>query len=335
MSTTDTLADKAPPGLVERTPWRRFLTSSSIGPLVALVLAIAFFATQSSSFLSGASLALVLQQVMVIGTLALGQTLIILTAGIDLSVGAIMALGSIVMTRLAVNSGMPALLAIVCGIAVCGMFGLINGLLVTRVKLPAFIVTLGMLNIASALTHIYSNDATIPDVPKAMTALGETFAIGDAHVSYGSILMLVLFGVFAVVLNQTSWGRRVFAAGNNMEGTRLTGVPVRRVILSVYLVAGLVYGIGALLMVARTGVGDPKVGQTENLESITAVVLGGTSLFGGRGAVLGTLLGVLIVGVVRSGLQQMGVVPIYQILVTGILVIIAVTFDQVYRRRTR
>ncbi|HZE41465.1 MAG TPA: ABC transporter permease, partial [Stackebrandtia sp.] len=243
--------------------------------------------------------------------------------------------GSIVMTKLAVDSGLPPVLAIVAGVAACGVFGLANGMLVTRVKLPPFIVTLGMLNVAYALTHIYSNEATITGVPATLTGLGETFPLGNARISYGSILMVVLFIGFAFVLSNTGWGRRVYAAGNNLEGTRLTGVPVQRLVQSVYLVAGLVYGIAALLMVARTGVGDPKVGQTENLESITAVVLGGTSLFGGRGAVLGTLLGVLIVGVVRSGLQMMGVLPIYQILVTGILVILAVTFDQIYRRRNR
>ncbi|ADD42800.1 ABC transporter permease [Stackebrandtia nassauensis] len=335
MTTTSTTAPPAAPVLTEQTWTRRFLGGSTTGPLCALLIAIAFFSTMADNFLSLNTAALVLQQVTVIGTLALGQTLIILSAGIDLSVGAVMAFGSIVMTKLAVDSGLPPVLAILAGIAVCGLFGLANGMLVTKIKLPPFIVTLGMLNVAYALTHIYSNEATITGVPATLTALGETFPVGDARVSYGSLLMLVLFAAFAVVLANTAWGRRLYATGNNFEGTRLTGVPVRRHLQSVYLVAGLVFGVAALLMVARTGVGDPKVGQTENLESITAVVLGGTSLFGGRGAVLGTLLGVLIVGVVRSGLQMMGVLPIYQILVTGILVILAVTFDQLYRRRNR
>jgi fructose transport system permease protein len=147
--------------------------------------------------------------------------------------------------------------------------------------------------------------------------------------------MIGLFLVFAYVLGQTAWGKHVYAVGNNPEAARLTGVPVRRVLLSVYTVAGLVYGIAALLLVARTEVGDPKAGQTDNLDSITAVVLGGTSLFGGRGAVLGALIGALIVGVFRNGLQLMGVPSIYQILITGIMVILAVTVDQISRRRTR
>ncbi|HCT76629.1 MAG TPA: ABC transporter permease [Micromonosporaceae bacterium] len=315
--------------------WRRALAIPTVGPMLALILACVFFATQSDRFLTGGNLSLIIQQVMVVGTLAIGQTLIILTAGIDLSNGAIMALGSIVMTKLAVQTGLPPLLAILAGIAVCAAFGYANGMLVTRMALPPFIVTLGMLNIAFALTHIYSNEETITGLPDTLLFLGTTFSIGDTRITYGSVLTILLFLFAAYVLSQTAWGRRVYAVGSNAEATRLTGVPIQRLILSVYTVAGVIYGIAALLLVARTAVGDPKAGQTDNLESITAVVLGGTSLFGGRGAVIGTLIGALIVGVFRNGLQLMGVPSIYQILITGILVIIAVTVDQISRRRTR
>ncbi len=315
--------------------WRRALSIPTVGPSLALVLACAFFATQSDRFLTGGNLSLIIQQVMVVGTLAIGQTLIILTAGIDLSNGAVMALGSIVMTKLAVESGLPTLVAVAAGIAVCAAFGFANGMLVTRMSLPPFIVTLGMLNIAFALTHIYSKEETITGLPEPMVFLGKTFSVGDTRITYGSVLTIALFLLAAYVLSHTAWGRRVYAIGSNAEATRLTGVPVRRLTVSVYTVAGVIYGIAALLLVARTSVGDPKAGQTDNLDSITAVVLGGTSLFGGRGAVLGTLIGALIVGVFRNGLQLMGVPSIYQILITGILVILAVVVDQISRRRTR
>jgi fructose transport system permease protein len=315
--------------------WRQALSVNTLGPLVALVLASAFFSLQSDQFLSAGNFSLVIQQVMVVGTLAIGQTLIILTAGIDLSNGAIMAFGTIVMTKLAVEGSIPPVLAIIVGILVCMGFGLANGLLVTQVALPPFIVTLGMLNIAFALTHIYSNEQTVSGLPRTLTWLGETFTIGGTDVTYGSILTIALFLIFAYVLSQTSWGRHVYATGNNREAARLTGIPTKRVLLSVYTVAGVVYGIAGLLLVARTSVGDPQAGQTDNLDSITAVVLGGTSLFGGRGAVLGTLIGALIVGIFRNGLQLMGVASIYQTLITGILVILAVTVDQISRRRAR
>jgi fructose transport system permease protein len=307
----------------------------TLGPFLALLAACAFFASQNDRFLTGGNLSLVLQQVMVVGVLAIGQTLVILTAGIDLSCGMVMALGGIVMTKFATELGLPPALAVLCGIGVTTLFGLLNGLLVTRIKLPPFIVTLGTLNIAFAITQLYSNSQTVTDLPPLMTALGNTFAIGDTEVAFGTVLMLLLYVLAWFVLRETAAGRHVYAVGNNAEATRLVGIPTQRVLLMVYVIAGVFYGIASLLSVARTGVGDPNAGQTENLDAITAVVLGGTSLFGGRGIVLGSLVGALIVGVFRNGLTLMGVSSIYQVLVTGVLVILAVATDQLSRRGAR
>ncbi|MFJ6438319.1 ABC transporter permease [Streptomyces sp. NPDC091416] len=322
-------------GAKEPTPLRRILTAPAAGPFGALILASFVFALSSDEFLSGGNFSLILQQVMVVGTLAIGQTLIILTAGIDLSVGAVMAFGGIVMAKLAVSSPLPAPLAILAGVLVCGAFGLANGLLVRLVPLPPFIVTLGMLNVAFALTHIFSEEQTVTGLPHSLTGLGETFPLGTTDVTYGSLLTVVLFLGFAYALGNTAWGQHVYALGNSSESARLNGIRVSRLTISLYTVAGLVYGIAALLLVSRTGVGDPQAGQTENLDSITAVVLGGTSLFGGRGTVLGTFVGVLIVGVFRNGLQLLGVSSVYQTLVTGVLVILAVTIDQISRKKGR
>jgi fructose transport system permease protein len=307
----------------------------TLGPFIALLAACAFFATQSENFLSGGNLSLILQQVMVVGVIAIGQTLIILTAGIDLSCGMVMALGGIVMTKFTTELGLPPALAVLCGLAVTTLFGLVNGLLVTRIKLPPFIVTLGTLNIAFAITQLYSNSQTVTDLPPMMTALGNTFAIGGTEFAWGTVLMLALYALAFFVLRETAAGRHVYAVGNNAEATRLVGIPTQKVLLGVYVIAGFFYGIAALLSVARTGVGDPNAGQTENLDAITAVVLGGTSLFGGRGIILGTLVGALIVGVFRNGLTLMGVSSIYQVLVTGILVILAVALDQLSRKGGR
>jgi fructose transport system permease protein len=296
---------------------------------------MAFFSIKSGQFLHGQNLSLVLQQVIEVGVLAIGQTLVILTAGIDLSCGAVMALGTIVMTKLAVSSGVPAIPAILLGIGACGAFGALNGALVTRIRLPPFIVTLGTLNIAMALVHIYSNEQTIANPPSAMTFFGRTFSIGGTDITYGVILMVALFALAWFVLTQTAWGSHVYAVGNNPEATRLSGIRTDRLLISVYIIAGIVYGIAALLLVARTQVGDPNAGATDNLDSITAVVLGGTSLFGGRGNVIGTLIGALIVGVFRNGLVLIGVSSVYQILITGILVIVAVSIDQLTHRRQR
>ena len=307
----------------------------TLGPFIALLCACLFFATQSDRFLTLQNFSLILQQVMVVGTIAIGQTLIILTAGIDLSCGMIMALGSIVMTKMGADFGLSAPVAIALGIGVTTLFGLINGLLVTKAKLPPFIVTLGMLNIAFAITQLYSGSQTITEVSDGLTWLGNSFRIGETNILYGVVLMLVLYVVTWLFLRDTAPGRHIYAVGNNPEATRLTGISTDKVLLGVYVLAGVFYGIASLLSVARIGAGDPNAGQTENLDAITAVVLGGTSLFGGRGIVLGTLVGALIVGVFRNGLTLMGVSSVYQILVTGILVILAVLTDQMSRKGVR
>lgn len=308
---------------------------SQLGPFIALLIACVAFGLTTDRFFSGENFSLILQQVTVVGVIAIGQTLIILTAGIDLSCGMIMALGSIVMTKLAADLGLPAPLAILAGIGVTALFGLVNGLLVTRIKLPPFIVTLGTFNIAFAITQLYSGAQTVTEVPGMMTWLGSTFALGGTNVAYGTILMMLLYLGVWFWLRETQSGRHVYAVGNNPEATRLVGIPPERVLLGVYVLAGVFYGIASLMSVARTGVGDPNAGQTENLDAITAVVLGGTSLFGGRGMILGTLVGAIVVGVLRNGLTLMGVSSVYQVLITGILVIVAVTVDQLSRKGGR
>jgi fructose transport system permease protein len=312
--------------LLERMP------VATLGPFVALLAACAFFASQTDRFFTGQNLSLILQQVVVVGVLAIGQTLIILTAGIDLSCGMVMALGSMVMTTLAVDSGLNPYLAIACGLLACGAFGLLNGLLVTYIRLPPFIVTLGTLNIAFAVTQIYSQSQTVSGLPDVMLFLGTTFSVGQTAITYGTVLTLGMYLTTWFVLNETSPGRHIYAVGNNAEAARLMAIPAGRLLVSVYTIAGVIYGVAALLLVARTGVGDPQAGQTDNLDSITAVVLGGTSLFGGRGMVLGAMIGALIVGVFRNGLTLMGIPSVYQILITGILVILAVATDQLSRR---
>ena len=168
-----------------------------------------------------------------------------------------------------------------------------------------------------------------------MIALGSTFDIAGTPISHGTVVMVLLYLGAWFWLRETSSGRHVYAVGNSPEATRLVGIPTDRVLLWVYVLAGVFYGIASMLLVARTEVGDPNAGQTENLDAITAVVLGGTSLFGGRGMILGSLVGAIVVGVLRNGLTLMGVSSVYQVLITGILVIIAVTVDQLSRKGAR
>ncbi|GAA5503165.1 fructose import permease protein FrcC [Deinococcus xinjiangensis] len=307
---------------------------STLGPLIALLVACIFFSLQSPRFLSLGTFSLILQQASFVGVIAIAQTLIILTAGIDLSCGMIMALSSMVIGKLAVEQGVPVPLAILAGVAVGAFVGWVNGLLVTKWKLPPFIVTLGMYSIVFAAVKIYSKATSVPMPPDGLTFLAHRFNVFGTPFTYGSVLMVALFFLTWAFLNYTATGRHIYAVGNNPEAVRLSGINNNRLLLGVYTAAGVMYGVAALLLLERIGGASPEAGTTENLESITAVVIGGTSLFGGRGSVLGTLIGVLIVGVFRSGLTFMGLDSVYQNLVTGILIILAVATDQFSRRKS-
>jgi fructose transport system permease protein len=307
---------------------------STLGPAIVLLLAVIGFSITADRFLEPANLSLIVQQVMVIGTLGVAQTIIILTAGIDLSVGAIMVLSSIVMAKLSADSGVPGVPALMIGFLVGTACGFANGLLVTRIKLPPFIVTLGTLNVFFALNLLYSESATVrgTDMSDVLLWTGNTFSVGDTKITYGSVLMLALFAAMAYVLRSTAWGRHVYAVGDDAESARLAGVRSDRVLLSVYTIAGLICAVAAWMLIGRIASASPQAGGLANLESITAVVIGGTSLFGGRGMVVGTLFGALIVGVLRNGLTLSGVDVLWQDFAVGILVIAAVAIDQWIRK---
>jgi fructose transport system permease protein len=306
----------------------------TLGPLAVLLVAIVAFAIANQRFFSAPNLSLVLAQVTVIAVLALGQTLIILTAGIDLSVGAIAVFSSILMATFATKMGMPGILALLLGLVAGTAMGALNGFLVTRIKLPPFIVTLGTLSIFFSLNSVVSNSETVrgSDMPGLMTWTGTTIPIGNFRLTYGSIIMLLLFAGFFYALSSTAWGKHVYATGDDIESARLAGIRTNRVLFSVYTVAGLLYAVGAWILIGRLASASPNVGVDYNLDSITAVVLGGTSLFGGRGGVLGTLIGALIVGVFRNGLQLAGVEVVWQGFAIGLLVLVAVSLDQWIRK---
>ena len=307
---------------------------ATVGPAVVFLLALGIFSLTSDRFLQPGNVSLVIQQVAVVGTLAVGQTLIILTAGIDLSCGAIMVLSSIVMAKVSAEQGLPGPVALLLGFAVGIGCGLINGLLITRLKLPPFIVTLGTLNVFFALNLWYSQSATIrgTDMPRLLLFTGETFGVAGTRITYGSVILVLLVAAMAFVLKNTAWGRHVYATGDNAEASRLSGIRTDRVLLSVYAAAGATYALAGWILIGRIASASPQAGQTENLDSITAVVIGGTSLFGGRGAIVGTLIGALIVGVFRNGLALSGVDVLWQNFAVGLLIIAAVSIDQWIRR---
>ena len=310
-----------------------FARSPALGPTAALIIALIFFSVATSTFLNLDNFSTIVGQTVVVSTLALGQTLVILTAGIDLANGAIMVFATVMMAKLSMQMASSA--AILVGILVAGGVAFISGFLVTRLRLPPFIVTLGMLAVVTAVSALYSGGTTTDvSADSTLTLLGKQISIGSVNISYGMILAAILFVVMWLALSKTGWGRHVYAVGNDDEAARLNGINVKGVLLSVYVVAGIIYGLAAWMALGRSPSADPNAFQTGNLDSITAVVIGGTSLFGGRGGVVGTIIGALIVSVLRNGLTAMQIDSNYQNLATGVLVILAVAFDQLTRRRS-
>lgn len=305
--------------------------------IVLLVSCLGFGAILGGKFFSAFALTLILQQVAIVGIVGAAQTLVILTAGIDLSVGAIMVLSSVIMGQFTFRYGLPAEISVLCGLAVGAACGFANGFLVARMKLPPFIVTLGMWQIVLATNFLYSANETIrsQDVAEQAPLLhlfGEKFSVGGAVFTYGVVFLLLLVLLLAYVLKHTAWGRHVYAVGDDPDSAELAGVQVKKVLISVYTLSGLICAFAGWVMIGRIGSVSPTAGQFANIESITAVVIGGISLFGGRGSILGMLFGALIVGVFSLGLRLIGTDPQWTYLLIGLLIIFAVAIDQWIRK---
>jgi fructose transport system permease protein len=310
----------------------------TIVPVVVLALAILLFSLLvGARFFHPFNLSLILQQVTIIAIVGAAQTLVILTAGVDLSVGAIMVLSSVVMGRLAVTDGVPIEIAFPIGLLVGTACGFANGVLVTVIKLPPFIVTLGTWSIFGAINLLYSHNETIRQQEVEAAApflqwLGTAFKLWGARLTLGSLLMILIAAVLWYVLQRTAYGRHIYAVGNDPEAARLAGVKVDVTLISVYTIAGFICAVASWAVIGRIGAISALSGGTANLDSITAVVIGGTSLFGGRGSIIGTVVGALIVGVFRNGLALGGADALWQEFAIGVLIILAVAIDQWIRK---
>ncbi len=308
-------------------------------PLIVMIVAIIVFGLINPNFYRVNTLSVILQQVGIVGILGTAQAIVILTAGIDLSVGAIMVFTTVIMGQFSFRYGIPAEITIIIGIAAAGFMGFCNGWLVARLRLPPFIVTLGTWQIILAANFIYSRNETIrsQDIAAEASALqfwGTIFKIGDARVTYGVIAFLVLVAIMTYVLSSTAWGRHVYAVGDDPEAAELAGVNKERVLIQVYTLAGILCGIAGWVAIGRFGAISPgaSTGVQGNIQSITAVVIGGISLFGGRGSIIGMFLGALIVGVFEMGLRMAGADAQWTFLLIGVLIIAAVTIDQWIRK---
>ncbi|TQS73611.1 ABC transporter permease [Rhodobacteraceae bacterium] len=318
-------------------------STPALVPLIVLVAALIVFGiVLGGRFFSPFALTLILQQVQIVGVLAAAQALIILTAGIDLSVGALAVLCSVIMGQLTFRYGVPAVAAVPLGLACGTAIGAVNGWLVSRIKLPPFIVTLGMWQIVLAVNYLYSHNETIRAQEIEAQApflqlMGMKFNVGGAVFTLGVVAMLAVVLVLTYVLKSTAWGRHVYAVGDDPEAAQLAGVNRHRTLMSVYMLVGFICGIAGWVMIGRFGSVSPSAttGVIGNIQSITAVVIGGISLFGGRGSILGAFFGALIVGVFELGLRMSGADPQWTYLLIGVLIITAVTVDQWIRKVTQ
>jgi ribose/xylose/arabinose/galactoside ABC-type transport system permease subunit len=314
------------------TPQRLRLGFSIVdyGIVIAFVLLCVALAILTPTFMTSGNILNVGRQVSIVAILAAGQTFVILTAGIDLSVGSVLAVSGAVAAGVAAAFGWgPGILA---GLLVGASAGLFNGLVITLLRVPDFVATLAMLSIARGATLIYTGGEPIGVAEGGLRFLGAG-TIGPIPVPI--VVMLIVFAVSIVVLRSTTIGRYVYATGGNRRAAAFSGIDINRVRVLVYVVSGLLAGLAGVVLTGRLATADPQAGVGYELDSIAAVVLGGTSLFGGQGTVARTLLGALILGVLSNGMNLLDVSPFYQEVVKGIVIVIAVAFGNLEQLRHR
>lgn len=298
-------------------------------PFVTLIVLFAGLAIASPHFLTETNLSSVVRQTAVINIMALGMTLIIISGGIDLSVGAILAMSGLLGT-MAMEKGQPILAGILAGLLTGAACGLLNGLLITNLRINPFIVTLGTLGIFRGVTLIISNGLPVHRIPQGFSYLGEGTLLGVPFVLW---ILLLCASLVHVLLEHTKLGRYAFSIGSNEHAAFYAGIPVSFHLTAVYAIGGLLTGLSGMIEASRLMTGQPTAGQGYELQAIAAVVIGGGSLRGGEGSVVGTLIGALIMGLLSNGSDLLGISPYLQQAIIGAVIILAVTVDELRKRK--
>jgi ribose transport system permease protein len=330
MSSSTTARTSAAP-TVKRRLLARLLTGNQ-GPLVGLVLLGSVFSVTSDVFLSPRNFLNIIDQITVLGILALGMTGVIIIGGIDLSVGSILAVSCMVFGWLPQDYGIPYPLAAVIALLAGGACGLVNGLLITRAKLPPFIATLTVMSVGRGLANLTTGGEQVVGFPDWFTQLATIRHLGFLSATVAMFVLLALAGW--VFLRYRATGRSLYAIGGNGEVARLAGIKVRPLTVWVYVASGVLAGLAGLVLSARLDSSQPSAGLGYELDAIAAVVIGGASLSGGIGGIGGTVVGVLIIGVLHNGLNLVGVSPFIQQVIIGCVIAAAVTIDKFRRQET-
>jgi ribose transport system permease protein len=326
MSSTATTEERAGGTLRERLSG----VISQLAAAGALIVVFVFLSIASPVFLTADNLYNIGVQTSYTAVIAIGVTLVIITAGIDLSVGSVAALSGVVGVVLMAKAGVPVVLAILGGILVGAACGLVNGLLVSVAGLNPFIATLGMLSVARGLVYIPTNAKSVFGVPDSFRLLGQG-VIGSIPIPIIVVAVVAVAGY--VVLARTKLGRYAYAMGSNREAARLSGIPIRRYLTVVYVISGALAGFGGMIASSQVASGQPNFGIGLELDAIAAAVIGGASLFGGQGTVVGTLIGAFLIALIRNGSVLLDVNIYYQQVIIGVVIWVAVLWDQYRRRR--
>ena len=293
-----------------------------LGVLIVMCVIVSFISPyffQKSNFLN------IFSQQATTGFMAIGMTLVIITGGIDLSVGTLLGFSGM-LAAIELSNGGNIFLAILYSMGICLLIGVINGYLVGYIKMPAFIVTLGTQQICQSMNYVVSGGMSASHFPDAFAFIGKGKIIGSFP--FYLFVMLVIYGVLIFVLSKMRFGRFLYATGSNEEAARLSGVNTKRVIMSTYIISAITAGLAGLVMVSRLMACDPTYGKSGEMDVIAAVVIGGTAMSGGKGSLWGTLVGVLIVGVLRNALNLMGINTFWQGTAIGAVIILAVLAEQ-------
>lgn len=300
--------------------------------VIVMLAIIAFFITQSSRFATTGNLTNILVAAAPFALIAIGQTLVILTGGIDLSVGSVIAVSAMAGAYVAKANPDQVWLALLVAIAVGAAAGAINGFVVSVINVPPFIATLGMLTLASGMAYVIGGGAPINGVPSGYGSFANTQIFG---LTIPVLLMIIGIVGFGLMMRRTSYGLRIYAVGGNRLAAEIAGVKTKRVIFSVYVISGALAGISGLMLSSRVISGSPSLGQSYELDAIAAVVIGGASLMGGRGSIWGTALGLLLIQTLNNGLDIMTVPSYWQDVIKGLLIVTAVAVDVWASRRRR
>lgn len=308
----------------------KFEMRGNLSILMGLIALCVFFSIASDKFLTTNNLVNMLLQVSNVGIVAIGGMFVILTGGIDLSAGSMTALLGLLMAGFCVDNGFAVPIAILLGFVIGIGLGLINGLSVTRLRLSAFIVTLAMQSMLRGLSNVYSMGTTIYGMPKSFNIVGGGMVFG---IPFPVILLIALFIIAHFVLSKTVFGHQVYAVGGNREAAYLAGINVKRVELTTYLIAGGLTAVAALVLTGRLAAALPTAAEGLEFSAISAIVIGGGSLSGGKGNMMGTFIGVLIIGVLNNGLNLLNISPFWSQFAQGLIIFIAVLIDALNLRR--